>query len=80
MVWMPARCPRCHSDVSGKRCENHDDAGVPCWGMSAEDAALYATREAYARGQIDFDEMQRRIEEALTDPPRRRFSLITVCR
>ena len=80
MVWMPSRCSVCGSDVSGRRCENHDDSGTPCWGMNDEAAALYRAREDFAHDRIDLETMQARIEQALTDPPKRRFSLILTLR
>lgn len=82
MVWMPAQCPVCRSDLrsASSTCWNQDDAGVPCLGMSDSDAALKAAHDAFVREEIGLTEFAQRLEVALTDPPRRRFSVLTVLR
>lgn len=59
---------------------NTDDAGVPCLGTTDSDAALRAAHNAFAKDAIDLEEFERRVSVALTDPPRRRFGVITVLR
>lgn len=59
-------CPLCGSEQwAARQCD-------ACHGWSDEQWALHEARELYAAEMIDIDELERRVQAALTDPPRRR--------
>ncbi len=64
MVWVPRHCSICGSDKWNHRAECGN-----CHDRDAEADALHRAREAYARDQIDQAELERRIHQALTNPP-----------
>lgn len=65
MAWLPETCTNCGSErLPGKGCE-------ACLGLTDEAWALRDARDAFAADRIDADELERRIELALTAPPKR---------
>jgi hypothetical protein len=74
-------CPTCGSQLLGRSpCTNRDNQGIPCMGMTDTQVALKAASDAYARDEVSIVELESRVEQALTNPPRRRFGSITVFR
>lgn len=66
-------CPICSSEKRlGRRCE-------ACRDMTDEQWALHDAREAFASGSIDVGELERRVEIALTDPPKRHHPHLVYC-
>lgn len=58
-------CDICGSEkFYGRQC-------LACEDMTDEQWALRDAADAYARDDIDIDELERRIETALTNPPKR---------
>lgn len=65
MVRMIVSCRNCGSDkFAHERC-------TACNDWTDEQWALHDAQGAYAAGRIDIVELERRIEVALTNPPRR---------
>lgn len=82
MVWMPTRCPVCGSDKRSDRslCTNQEANGAPCHGLSEKEAAFAAAARAFQRDEITLDEYEAQVAQALIDPPKRQFWMITVLR
>ena len=57
-------CPLCHSEMwAGRACGGSG-------GLYDEDLAVKAARDEFVRGTIEVDELEQRLNVALTDPPR----------
>lgn len=58
-------CPICESEkLEGKRCG-------ACLDLTDEEWALNDAIHPYIKGKIEIDELEKRIEKALRDPPKR---------
>lgn len=58
-------CPICESEkLEGKRCS-------ACLDLTDEEWALNQAIIPYIEGKIEIDELEKRIEKALKDPPKR---------
>lgn len=59
-------CHLCGSEIrAGRKCEEST-----CRGLSDEQLAVDRAGEDYSLDRIDVDELERRLEIALTNPPR----------